>query len=523
MTHCHTRQRRRLYSAPLRLLFLLLPLLLGCAAIDTRGRAPVLSLPAAEHGVIASSVDELGMAAGESSFRLLQANADSLLLRLRSAETAVSSIDAMYYIWHNDVSGRLLAAELLRAADRGVRVRVLIDDMSVRHLDLLLAAVDAHPNLEIRIYNPFRTRASRVGNVFEFVLSGFRLNHRMHNKAWIVDGHMVILGGRNIGDEYFGVHEGFNFRDLGVLLSGAAAATASADFDAYWNTAISVEVARLRRQPPPETALARAQDVLAAERVQSLASEPIRGIVKDGDVRQRIESGAGRFFGQRVRVINDPPEKWRLRGPEPVGVAAEIERMMAGAQREVIVMSPYFVPGRRGARQFAALEQRGVQVRVLTNSLAATDVAAVHGGYARYRRGLLQAGVEIHELKRSAGLPLERSFRGSSRASLHSKAVIVDGRMAYIGSYNLDPRSTWINTESGVVIDDARFAELVRQDYLHALDPEHSFAVTLEGGRIHWSDVYAGQARKQTREPTRSWSRRIIALLARVLPVERHL
>ena len=494
----------------------------ACAPLRVQGLAPQTALAPAQRGPIAERVGELGLAPGQSSFRLLRSNADALALKLRTARLAARSLDLQYYMWQNDASGRLLAAELLRAADRGARVRVLLDDTYVRTLDAQLMALDAHPNLELRVYNPYRTRSSRIGNVLEFVFTGFRPNHRMHNKAWIADGQVAIVGGRNIGDEYFGLHEGFNFRDLGVLMTGAVVAEAEADFDRYWNSPMVLPLAALPPRADSPT-LAAAQSTLEDERDQTLASEALRQVLARPGLRADLQDQGQTLVGDAIHVISDPPDKWLQRGDQLLGVAQALRQLIDSAEHEVVLVSPYFVPGRRGLRWLQALEARGVRVRVLTNCLNATDVAAVHGGYARYRRALLRAGVEIHELKRSSALPLESSFRGSSRASLHTKAVIVDGRAAFVGSFNLDSRSTWINTEMGVLIDSAAFAAQVRADYLANLTPERSYRLSLEGTRLVWTDVQNGQPRRQYREPTSSWSRRIIALLARVLPVERHL
>ena len=498
--------------------------LCACAPMTVQGpRSEQSALPPARVGPIAERVARIGLAEGESAYRLMTSNADALSLRLHSAQQAVSSLDLQYYMWVNDTSGRLLASELLRAADRGVRVRVLIDDMYARKLDRVLMTLDAHPNLELRLYNPYRTRASKVGNVFEFVFSGFRPNHRMHNKAWIVDGQIAIVGGQNIGDEYFGVHEGFNFRDLGVLVSGAAAHEASAEFDSYWNSPIVIPLTAIPPPAGPALDLAQAQRALEQERAQTLVAPLFADALERGALDADLRSGAGRQQGAHAHIIADQPDKWQQRDDHLVGVAADLHRVIDSAEHEVILVSPYFVPGADGVRWLARLQQRGVRVRVLTNSLNATDVAAVHGGYARYRRRLLRAGIEINELKRSSSIRVESSFRGSSKASLHTKAVVVDGHLAFVGSFNLTPRSTWINTEMGVLIDDARFAELVRADYLQSLTPERSYRLSLEGRRLVWTDVQNGAPRRQFSEPTSSWSRRIIAFLARVLPVERHL
>jgi putative cardiolipin synthase len=514
-------------SAVAALLLAVLLTLTGCAPVEWRGpRTLETSLPPATQGPIAAAVAAIGLREGESSYRLIESNTDALALQLHAAQLASRSLDSMYYMWLDDVSGRLLACELLRAADRGVRVRVLVDDMYARKLPVELAALDQHDRVELRIYHPYRTRDSATAAVFEFIFSGFRLNHRMHNKAWIADGQVALLGGRNVGDQYFGVHEGFDFRDLGVLLTGAAATEVGAIFDQYWNAPIVLPLAAVASKQAPPT-LADAQRALEDERERSLALPEFAPLLAPPALDAEIRNEEGRYTGTQVHVVGDPPDKWRQRDDRLIGVAAELRRAIDHAEREVVLISPYFVPGADGIAWLRALEERGVQVRVLTNSINATDIPAVHGGYAHYRLRLLRAGVEINELKRSSRRQLESPFRGSSRASLHTKAVIVDGRIAFVGSFNLDPRSTWINTEMGVFVDDPRFAMQVREGYDASLGGEHSFRLALEGGRggrVIWYDLQDGEPRRQTREPTSSWSRRFIALLARVVPTaERHL
>ncbi len=480
------------------------------------------ALPPATEGPIAIAVAAIGLREGETSYRLTQSNSDALALQIRSAQLARVSLDLKYYMWLNDTSGRLLASELLRAADRGVRVRLLVDDTYVRTLDSSLAALDSHPNLELRYYNPYRTRGSKVGNVFEFVFSGFRLNHRMHNKAWITDGLLAIVGGRNVGDEYYGLHEEFDFHDLGVLLGGHAVRGASADFDRYWNSPIVIPLAEIPKTGDGPT-LAQAQQALEQDRAAAMATPEFAPVLAAEDLVVEMRTRQSRLVSDRSRVINDPPDKWQRRTDHFIGVAADLRAVVDTAQDEVILVSPYFIPGRDGMQWLRGLRERGVRVRVLTNSLNATDVAAVHGGYARYRHRLLRAGVELHELKRTSRAPRESPFRGSSRASLHTKAAIVDGRVAFVGSFNLDPRSTWINTEMGALIDDARFAELVRANIERSLTADHSYRLSLENDRLGWTAQHNGEPRRQYREPTSSWSRRIVAFLARVLPVEEQL
>ncbi|MBK9656847.1 MAG: phospholipase D family protein [Rhodanobacteraceae bacterium] len=485
-------------------------------------RALDSALLPATSGPIAAAVAAIGLREGESSYRLTQSNTDALALQIRSAQLAQVSLDLKYYMWLNDVSGRLLSSELLRAADRGVRVRVLLDDTYVRTHDLEFAALDSHPNVELRVYNPWRTRGNKVGNAFEFVLGGFRLNHRMHNKAWITDGLLAIVGGRNVGDEYYGLNDEFDFRDLGVLLAGHAVLAASADFDRYWNSPIVIPLAAIPK-PDGGPTLAQAREALERERTAAMASPEFAPVLAAQDLVVEVRSRQSRLVSDRSRVVNDPPDKWLQRSDVFIGVAADLRTVIDAAEQEVILVSPYFIPGREGMDWLRGLRERGVRVRVLTNSLDATDVPAVHGAYSNYRHRLLRAGIELHELKPLTQARPHSTFRGSSRASLHTKAVLVDGRVAFVGSFNLDPRSTWINTEMGALIDDARFAEIVRANIERSLTPEHSYQLSLEGDKLVWTDTKDGQPRQQFHEPSSSWTRRIVAALARVLPVEEQL
>jgi putative cardiolipin synthase len=330
------------------------------------------------------------------------------------------------------------------------------------------------------------------------------------------------VGGRNVGDEYFGLHEEFDFRDLGVLLAGHAVLAASADFDRYWNSPIVIPLDVI----PPRSSgltLAQAQQALEREHAAALASPEFAPVLAAQDLVVEVRSRQSRLVSDRSHVINDPPDKWQQRTDHFIGVAADLRTQIDTAQTEVILVSPYFIPGREGMDWLRGLRQRGVRVRVLTNSLDATDVPAVHGAYARYRRRLLGVGVELHELKQVSQSRRHTSLRGSSRASLHTKAVIVDGRVAFVGSFNLDPRSTWINTEMGAMVDDARFAEIVRANIERNLTPDHSYQVTLEGGQMVWTDELDGQPRRQLREPPSSWMRHFVAFLGGVLPVEEQL
>jgi putative cardiolipin synthase len=441
------------------------------------------------------------LAPGRAAVSLVEDNRRAFLLRVAACREATRSLDLMYYAWHGDVSGRCLAREVWEAAGRGVRVRLLLDDLHVLEAEFGLAALARHPNVEARLYNPYPfRRLGAFGALLTTALAKRRLNHRMHNKAWVMDGRLVIGGGRNIGDEYFGTASRFNFRDLDLAVEGERhAREAVAVFDRYWAS---------RRVRPIGEVLAMPARAALPEANADGAVPPLAGLLAEG----RVE-----LDETRVRLVADPPRKGfaRRRGGT---VLSELRALMRGAREEVLLVSPYFVPGGRGARVLGGLARAGVRVAVVTNSLAATDVLAVHGGYARYRRRLLRAGVALHELKRW-GQEGESLFGSSGAASLHTKALVVDGRVAFVGSFNFDPRSAHLNTEMGAVVEDERLAARVRAEFERLADPAHSWRVELDGLNLRWRD---GEGVSEG-EPGAPWHRVALARALGWLPIEPHL
>lgn len=510
-------------SRPLRRLVLILALLAlsACALTPLPRGEPAQALPPGTDTRLDRDVGGLVLGPQESAYRLVEGAEDAFVLRMRTAQLAGRSLDVQYYMWHDDLTGRLIAGELLAAAERGVRVRVLVDDLYVQGLETPLANVDAHPNLEIRVYNPFRSRGSLLGKALELAADK-RYNRRMHNKLWIADGRLAIVGGRNIGDEYFGANTRFNFSDLGVLLAGRAVNDASRHFDAYWNSTSAIPLTAFAQVADPVAAVAEANAAFATHRKSAAGTPYARHL---GQLRRRGALGlhlARMRQGEAVTVIADDPAKTTRKRDRPLVMLNAVRDLLQGARAEAIVVSPYFVPMRGGAKGLVALEERGVEVEVLTNSLAANDVAAVHGGYSRWRRTLLAGGVVLYELKPIPGQPVESSL-GSSLASLHTKAMIIDGHTSFIGSFNLDPRSARLNTESGVVIDDPGFAAALRRHFDQAKTPALSWQVRLDGRGLVWDDVVDGQAVVLHREPEASFGRRLQAWLFRLLPLDKQL
>jgi putative cardiolipin synthase len=507
-----------------------LPLLAHCASAPRMdGIEASFAVPPATHAPLDQVVlREVGEDPAVSTVRLLENNAVAFAYRAATAAAAERTIDVQYYIWHDDLTGRLLAAELLRAAERGVRVRVLIDDLDARDKHQSLAVTDLHPNIEVRLFNPFYSRSGLWGWATEWILRASRLNHRMHNKAWIADNRIAIIGGRNIGDEYFGASPHSNFADLDVALTGAVVADVSSQFDDYWNSTNAVPIDRFDVGRPKQKDL----DELIARALQyreDVADTPYVRALRNVQSRTQLVAAAPEALHLRnVRLLVDDPSKvGARRGIEGSKVLAGLEQAMDSARREALIVSPYFVPGQEGAARLVREVEKGLRVAVLTNSLAATDVAAVHVGYARVRRQLARGGVELYEMKRKAASPDGRSqlsVTGSSGASLHSKAVLIDDRWVYVGSMNLDPRSAILNTEMGVLIESPELAAQLRDQWDLITSPELSYRVVLEpDGELVWYDRVDGRERRSQHEPDASSMRRIGVTLLRLVPIDSQL
>ena len=454
---------------------------------------------------------------GRSGMALLSDNLDAFTVRAATARAAGRSLDLQYYIWNHDFTGNLLGYEVLRAADRGVRVRLLLDDMTAHGKDSHLAALDSHPNIEVRLFNPSRSRAGVLGRATEMLLRPMAMNRRMHNKAWIADGRVAVVGGRNVGDEYFDAAAQTNFLDLDVALLGPAVAQTEAIFDDFWNSASVI----------PLSALTTAGDG-ALERLREHGDAGYRSTqAADYVARLRNTPGARALVGgntvhwlDEVGVYSDPAAKGQGEG-QAQWLVHRLGKAMGEATRELRVISPYFVPGDDGTRWLVDKRAQGVDVSVLTNSLAANDVMAVHGGYAPYRVPLIEGGVTLFELMPHG--KQDSSLFGSSGASLHTKAFAVDGETGFIGSFNLDPRSVNLNTEMGVLFRDRQATAALLRSYEAKIAPDTSYRMRLEDGALRWEDASAKPPRIWNHEPEASIWRRWTARAVGWLPVESQL
>ena len=498
-----------------------LMLLASCAPLPPRPDLPdVMSLPPATQGAIADLVrPSEARHPGQAGFRLVSTGTEAYALRAYSALNARQSLDIQTYIWHNDLTGKLLASRALAAADRGVRVRILVDDLDARAKNDGFAALDVHPMIDVRLYNPLVSREGGVGKVAEFSMGFSRLNHRMHNKSWIADGRIALVGGRNLGDEYFDAHDGTNFVDLDLVMAGPVVAEVSANFDRYWNSESNRRIWRLETQEYTDAELQQLRAVLAEAEQHLARSRYAQVLREDPRVQDLIQGDTTLHWTSEWLFVSDDPMKMALPEDQRSAVLDALRPALGSARREVALISPYFVPGPGGTQWLVARQRSGVDVRILTNSLSATDVAAVHGGYSRYRRELLEGRVQLWELKPSGTQAGSFSLGGSSGSSLHTKAAIVDDQQVFVGSYNLDPRSTSLNTQQGVLATHPALAAELRAIFERELRGQRSWQVTLDQGRLRWSDG----THVMDSEPGAKRSQRVLAWLMKVLPVESQL
>lgn len=443
---------------------------------------------------------------------------EAFAARMHLANAAERSLDIQYYIWRNDMSGTLLFDALRRAADRGVRVRLLLDDHNTPGLDPILAALDAHPNLEVRLLNPFVIRSPRmIGYVTEFS----RLNRRMHNKSFTADNQATIVGGRNIGDEYFDATEGVAFVDMDAMAIGPVVGEVSKEFDRYWASELSFPVALIL--PHGDAALISELESAARQIESRPAAAAYLKAVRESSFVRELSQGTLALEWAYTRMVSDDPAKGLGRSAPEASVSAKLKEFLGEPEVHLELVSPYFVPTAVGVDWFVAMAQRGAKIRVLTNSLEATDVTAVHAGYAKRRTALLQAGVALFESRRqSAADQAKRStgVAGSSATSLHAKTFSVDGLRVFIGSFNFDPRSAKLNTEMGFVIYSPTLSQKVAAAFDTAM-PEHAYEVRLsETGELYWLERRGEEFVRHDTEPGSTfWNRAWVWSLS-VLPIE---
>lgn len=470
---------------------------------------------------------------GRSGIHPLNDGRDAFAARILLARAAVRSLDIQYYIWHGDRSGTLLLEAVREAADRGVRVRMLLDDNGIADLDGVLAALNRYPNVEIRLFNPFVLRRPKMlGYLADFS----RLNRRMHNKSFIADNQATIIGGRNIGDEYFGARDEGLFLDLDVLAVGPIVEDASRDFDRYWASESAYPAERIL-PPVSSDELKRLshqaslveRDPAALAYVEAVRSLPF--------IEQAL-TGTLPLEWAAVRMVSDDPAKGVGKAQREKLLAPALRKAIGQPQREMKLISGYFVPGRAGVDALGALSARGVDVAVFTNAFQSTDVWIVHAGYAERRKALLKANVRLFEMgepDRADGQRPRRSLIStgsgsgggsdgpvlrSSASMLHAKTFSVDAQRLFVGSFNFDPRSMHLNTELGFVIESPKLAADISNAFQTEI-PAHAFEVILTpDGELNWLEQTSEGIRVHASEPgTQWWQRQAIAILSK-MPIE---
>jgi len=433
--------------------------------------------------------------------------------RAFSAQLAGRSLDLIYYIWRTDMTGWLLVADLLAAADRGVRVRLLLDDVNVQGYDPAFLALNQHPQIEVRLFNPTRNRGHALRRGLEMLLGLARFNRRMHCKAWIADGRLAIVGGRNIGDTYFGAVDqgGRNSIDADLMVVGSAIAEVETHFDRLWNHGLVLPILAL--WPKFRVSMTRFRRRLA-RRIAEPRSVAFRAQVLDARDGSTVLS-AGLRWTDTVRILSDPVGKAYGRHDAP-WMSETVAAVLAEARHEVRLVTPYFVPGSTGMLPLLALAARGVRVSLLTNGLSATDMILVHGAYRRYRWPLLAAGVQINEFAPTADL-------NRGRDVLHAKIFLIDGRQAIIGSLNLDLRSANTNTEMGVLVEEPEIVAELTRIIDRDSAPERAYALSLQDRALCFAVTRPGLPAQMGFEPEVPALRRAISWAVGKLPIHSYL
>lgn len=441
----------------------------------------------------------------------------ALSQRLALIETAQKTIDIQYYIWNSDLSGQYLASRLMAAADRGVRVRVMLDDINLNEREALLIALDNHPQIEIRVFNPIPTRRG-VAKWLNVLGDFSRLNRRMHNKSFTVDGALSVVGGRNIGNEYFDLADDINFRDRDVMVMGAVVSDIQTSFNTYWDSRWSYPVELLGK--PSETDLTILDDVAAPQYTnypslpegRAAALSYLTGLMNNMD------------WVKASYVYDQPVPEDASDTSEPKATARYLAQLAGQSEQEIVLESAYLIFDDRQLDSMQTLTSQGVEVKALTNSMASNDLVTNHSGYAGRREDMLEHGIQLFELKPEAKV-CEVSTRDAAKCApttgygLHSKSAVFDNRIATVGSFNFNLRSTYLNTESLLVIEDPELAKRLAADINQAMNQDNSWRLELQNGNVQW---YSGSESFDHEPDTGKWQR-FESYFLQLLPIEKYL
>lgn len=454
---------------------------------------------------------------GKSGILSLPEAKDAFAARLVLAGAAEQSLDVQYYIWRDDKTGLILLQALYNAAQRGVRVRLLLDDLNSSPVESKLLALNEHPNIEVRLFNPFVIRGPRT---FGFITDFSRANRRMHNKSFTADNQATIIGGRNVGDDYFSGSDGVLFADLDALAVGPVVNDVSVDFDRFWSSASAYPVDQIARPLREETAQQTMRRLYAEHEDALLFMENIQ----NRELFHGLLNGDVPLIWATTQMVSDDPRKALGKAEDNQLITYELRNIIGQPQHSVYLVSPYFVPTRTGVDALIHLAESGVDIHVLTNSYEATDVAIVHAGYAKWRKPLLEAGIRLYEMRSSVAgehedeLPVPRF--GSSASSLHAKTFAVDGERVFIGSFNFDPRSAQLNTELGFIIESPELAEQTAAIFREEV-PFSAYELRLSSqGRLYWLQRDPGYQARYDTDPGSTWMNRAAVRFFSWLPID---
>jgi putative cardiolipin synthase len=469
---------------------------------------------------------------GQSGFHVVDTGQDAFFQWAMLADAAERAIDAQYYIWNNDTTGRLLAERMLRAAERGVQVRLLIDDLNVGDKDPHLLALDRHPNIQIRTYNPFKEDArSGLKKWLSFFADFRRLNRRMHNKTYVVDGSVAIVGGRNIGDEYFDASDRLNFRDRDLLAVGPVVQEVSANFDAFWNSRWAYPIDVVVPEPlAPETVAAShtALKSFVAGGPTLPYESPPRSLPV---IHKRLDQLQATLIWATAELVYDRPgiseDPFKLaNASQPV--ARRIFELMRHSKHDILIESAYFIPSDLLLDELGQLTAAGISIRALTNSLASNDVLLNHAGYARRRRDILRQGVALYELRPDAAscqalVKGDRLCGTSTLFGLHAKSAVFDHETVFVGSFNLNMRSTFLNSETALIVYSRELAQQIAATIEENLKPENSWRITLtDRGALQWTTRIDGVEIRFSQDPQTSFWQRFKSGFIALFPLEQY-
>jgi len=498
---------------------------LSCSSLPPEAEAPASYAVSPDApsllATLSQKILDLAPFDGTSAFLAIDHNAEALAWRLALIDSAERSIDIQTFIWDDDAAGFLIADRVLRAADRGVRVRILIDDYHLANTDAFLVGWDRHPQIEFRLFNPLSARAGGIQRSVDMVTHMKRLNTRMHNKSFSVDGRFAIVGGRNIGDEYMGLKASYNFLDLDVLCTGPVVDGVEAAFDLYWNSDPVYPVSSLDRKKFEGKDLLATDRVMLTEELERLRDLTPGFAAGERDWGPRFEALEDQMSFGTGRVVYDEPSL----GPElpEVNIVARVDELAMAAEREVLAAAPYFVPDQLMIDAVVEMTGKGVRVVAFTNSLGSNNQVAAHTGYAPWRNRLLEAGCELYELRADAtdlSEVVDTPPAAAQGVGLHAKFMVVDRRRVYVGSMNLDPRSFYLNTEMGLLIDDPVLAGQLGALYDRDISGGNSWQVRLtDDGELRW----VSDAGTLDRQPAKGTWQRMQSSLVGLLPIKKQL